>query len=96
MISNEDLATIRWFESATDKWMDRPAPVSSHVAGALVRRGYLISTTQSERVRGERRTKWSIYKITLRGLALLKEVAPMTPQHLDATTPSLDAEGGVK
>lgn len=67
----ETISTLRWFADAQDKWMNRPGPVSAAAAGALVRRGFLRSTTQSERVRGERRTTWSMYKITPAGRAAL-------------------------
>lgn len=65
-------AALEWFKPYVDRWGDRPSPVSSATAGGLVRRGWLRSTLQSERVRGERRTTWSLYKITPEGLAALE------------------------
>lgn len=41
-------------------------------AGSLVRRGYLTSAQNSERVRGERRMTWADYRITEAGREAVK------------------------
>lgn len=78
-LNAHELAILGIAAGSRTAWFERPSFDPQPAWTVLVRHGLLESTEQSERVRGERRTFWRIYRITEAGRQAL---ASQDPSHV--------------